>query len=443
MNSRKLPNIFCAGHSRPWHSQSWLCSLQSRQSSSRTHLSFLLLAALLLAPTSRQNAFAAAAPLHQQAAAPAPGQTRAVGTVKAITDTTVTITIDSGDELKIQLQPDTKILRVAPGQQDIKQATPISASDLQPGDRILVRGKPGDAAKTVLAASIIAMAKTDVAAKQAKDREEWQRHGLGGIVTAVDPAAPTITIGVTVMGQKKSIVVQIAKSTVLRRYAPDSVKFDDAKPAPLDQVHVGDQLRARGTKNSDGSELAADEVVSGTFRNISGTIFALDVSAGTMVVHDLATKKSFTVKVTSDSQLRKLTAPVAQRIAARMKGDNSAATPASAPGGANAAASGGGPGQQGARSGAGGPGGGGTGGGQGGDLQQMLTRMPASNLSDLQKGDAVMIVTTEGTEAGTVTAITLLAGVEPILEASPNGGQSSLLSAWSLGSAPGGDSGTP
>jgi hypothetical protein len=69
--------------------------------------------------------------------------------------------------------------------------------------------------------------------------------------------------------------------------------------------------------------------------------------------------------------------------------------------------------------------------------------MPASNLSDLQKGDAVMIVTTEGAEGGAVTAITLLAGVEPILEASPAGGQSSLLSAWSLGGAPGGDAGAP
>ena len=71
----------------------------------------------------------------------------------------------------------------------------------------------------------------------------------------------------------------------------------------------------------------------------------------------------------------------------------------------------------------------------------MLARMPASNLSDLQKGDAVMIVTTEGTEGGSVTAITLLAGVEPILQSSP--GAPSLLSAWSLGSGPGGDSGTP
>src|SRR5271157_5155713 len=250
---------------------------------SRTFGPFLLLAALLLWPASHTGSLAAAQ-VPPQNPAPAANASRAVGTVKSVAGATVTLTTDAGDELKILLQPDSKILRVAPGQQDIKQATPIAADDLQSGDRVLVRGKPGEDTKTLLAVSVIAMAKTDVAAKQAKDREEWQRHGLGGVVSAVDPGANTITIGVTVMGEKKSITIKLAKNTVLRRYAPDSVKFDDAKPAPLDSVQVGDQLRARGTRSPEGTELAADEVVSGTFRNISGTISALDAAAGTIVV---------------------------------------------------------------------------------------------------------------------------------------------------------------
>jgi hypothetical protein len=67
--------------------------------------------------------------------------------------------------------------------------------------------------------------------------------------------------------------------------------------------------------------------------------------------------------------------------------------------------------------------------------------MPPATLADLQKGDAVLLVTTEGTAGGAVTAITLLAGVEPILEASPKS-QASILSPWSLGAAPAGDSGS-
>ena len=197
-----------------------------------------------------------------------------------------------------------------------------------------------------------------------------------------------------------------------------------------------------------GTSLAADEIVSGTFRNISGTISMLDAAAGTLVVQDLTTKKPVTIKISADSQLRKLTPPIAQRIAARMKGESPT------PGGASGAAApqqtsatpnagapyGGGSNGNGSAGGAAGPGGR-AGGGQGGDLQQMISRMPAASLSDLQKGDAVMLVSTEGTAGGAVTAITLLAGVEPILQASP--GNSSLLSAWSLGGAPGGDSGTP
>jgi hypothetical protein len=65
--------------------------------------------------------------------------------------------------------------------------------------------------------------------------------------------------------------------------------------------------------------------------------------------------------------------------------------------------------------------------------------MPAATLADLQKGDAVMIVTTSDAQGGGgATAIILLAGVEPILQASPTGGQS-ILTPWSLNGAPGGD----
>ncbi len=75
------------------------------------------------------------------------------------------------------------------------------------------------------------------------------------------------------------------------------------------------------------------------------------------------------------------------------------------------------------------------------DFQQMLARIPPSPLTDLHKGDAVVMVTTEGS-ANEATAITLLSGVEPILQAAPGASTSSILSPWSL-SAPGGDSGGP
>ena len=72
----------------------------------------------------------------------------------------------------------------------------------------------------------------------------------------------------------------------------------------------------------------------------------------------------------------------------------------------------------------------------------MVSRLPAVTITDLQKEDAVMIVSTLGSGSSEVTAITLLGGVEPILTASPNGmGAAALLSGWNL-SAPG-DAGPP
>jgi hypothetical protein len=71
----------------------------------------------------------------------------------------------------------------------------------------------------------------------------------------------------------------------------------------------------------------------------------------------------------------------------------------------------------------------------------MVDRLPAISLSDLHKGDAVIILSTEGT-AGVGTTITLLAGVEPILQAAPNASGASILTPWSL-SAPSGDPGGP
>jgi hypothetical protein len=238
---------------------------------------------------------------------------------------------------------------------------------------------------------------------------------------------------VTVAGGKKTIAIHTTSATILRRYAPDSISFDEAKPAPLDQIKPGDQLRARGARSADGSEFAAEEVVSGTFRNIAGTISAVDANANTMSVMDLITKKPFVVKITSQSQLRRLPPEIAQRIAFRLKAAATGDQAGSGAGGASAqTASGSGGGSQHPE---GGAGGGRPGGGQA-DFQQIVNRMPAATLADFKKDEAVMIVSTEGTTSGQATAITVLGGVEPILAAAPTASQAMTLSPWSLGGAP-------
>jgi hypothetical protein len=134
------------------------------------------------------------------------------------------------------------------------------------------------------------------------------------------------------------------------------------------------------------------------------------------------------VRITADSQLRKRPPEVAQRIAMRLKGAPPSPSQSGAPAGDRPAApaeSGEPPAVGAARSPrSGGP----------PDLQQILSRVPAETLADLQKGDAVMIVTTQAAASGEVTAITLLSGVEPILTAAPSGSPGMTLPPWNLSS---------
>jgi len=404
-----------------------------------------VLAAIAIAATLGHSiARAEAMPRPQQPAAQSATK-QVVGAIQAISGSTITLKPDAGPDVSVSVQGSVRILRVAPGQTDLKSATAIQLTDLQVGDRILVRGVPSTDGQSLMASTVIAMKRSDVEAKQQQERAEWQR-GVGGLVSAVDPAAGTIGISVAAPGGVRTVAIHTTKDTVLRRYAPDSVQFDDAKPSSLTEIKPGDQLRARGTRGADGSDFAAEEIVSGAFRNISGTISNLDPAANTLTVMDLSTKKPVLVKISAQSQVLKLPPQMAQGIAFQMKGGARSSSPGgTAPGGA--APSGNGAGEKAAPESArqGGQGGQGSdqrGSGEAGtprpargaaDLQQVLGRLPKSSLADLQKGDAVMVVSTEGTASGGVTAITLLGGVEPILQASPSGAMT--LPPWNIGGA--------
>ncbi|HEY1658823.1 MAG TPA: DUF5666 domain-containing protein [Candidatus Sulfotelmatobacter sp.] len=366
---------------------------------------------------------------------PSTASNKAIGTIKSITGTAIALTPDTGPEVTIAVQPATKFLRVAPGEKTLKNATPIQAQDLQVGDRILVAGQPSGDNTSLIASTVVVMTKTDLQAEHQREMDDWQKRGVDGLATAVDPTAGTVTISV----RSKPTVVHTSSSTVVRRYPPDSVKFDEAKPSTLQEIHAGDQVRARGDRSADGAQLTADEVVSGSFRNIAGTVNSVDESSSTISVHDLLSKKNVTVKVTQDSQLRHLPPEMAQRLAMRLKRTGGVATTGAAPGGAGNAPSRPPMGAPGAMEGTEGAAGRRPGGAP--DLQQMLSRMPAVALTDLHKGDAVVALSTEGT-AGEGTAITLLTGVEAILQAAPNASGASILTPWSL-SAPSGDAGGP
>jgi len=227
-----------------------------------------------------------------------------VGTIKTIQADSITLAAESGGEVTAKLTGATKILRVPPGEKDLKNATALQVQDLQSGDRVLIRGQASpdkDGHATVITAlAVIVMKQSDVAAKKQQDLEDWQKRGVDGVVKTIDATTGVITISPGRMGANKNIAIHIAKDTILRRYAPGSAKFDDAKPAPLDQIKVGDQLRARGTRSPDGSEINAEEIVSGSFPYIEGLIKAVDAAANTITVQDVISKTAMAVKVSPD-----------------------------------------------------------------------------------------------------------------------------------------------
>lgn len=406
--------------------------MTSKPMSRKTTTAIAMCALLVLFASGPVRGFALFGQDVQPSAVASKPADKAVGKVKTVAGNVITLTTDAGDELSIQLSDAARLLRAETGQKDLKSAPTAQLQDVQPGDRLLARGSYADDGKSMVASTVLLMKAADVSAKQEHDREEWRLHGVGGLVSAVDLSAQTITISVPGFGGNKTVKVTVAKNTIVRRYAPDSIKFDDAKPAPLTEVKSGDQLRARGERSSDGSELSAQEIVFGTFRNIAGTVISADAAKSTLTVTDLATKKPVVVNISADSQLHKLSPMIAQRIAMRLRG---ASMEGHAPAGA------GNPPPEGmARPDGGPPAGEGANGRNGGppDFQQMLSHMPAVTLADLQKGDAVMIVSTEGTASALPKAVTLLTGVEPILTASPDSSRAAmLLSPWNLGGSGG------
>jgi Domain of unknown function (DUF5666) len=342
---------------------------------------------------------------------------RLVGSVTAISGHALTIQPNTGAAVTVNVNGNARILRTEPGAKTLAGAAAISLTDIAVGDRVLAIVKDGSAT------TVIAMKKADIAQKQNEEAADWQRRGAGGIVKSVDIANGTVAI----TSGARTLTIHTTSQTVVRRYSPDSAQYADSKPSNLQAIRPGDQLRVRGDRSADGAEIKADNIVAGSFRNIAGLVVGVKASDNAMTVRDLATKKPVTIHISPQTQMHKLSAESAQTIAASLKpaggsaGNGQSRSPAqAAKPGAPASAGGGLSGRA---------------------LSQLIDSAAPISLSALRKGDAVMIVATMGTP-DSATAVRVLAGVEPILTASPSSGQNLFAASWSLGSGGSGDGGT-
>jgi hypothetical protein len=349
----------------------------------------------------------------------------AIGEVKVIDATShqMIVKTDAGSLVTVALGEKTVYMRLAPGEKTLTNATKIAFADVGEGDRVWARGKVADDHKSVPAAALIVMNKADIAKKQEAERAEWKRRGLLGIITAVKPETKEITISTRSLAGQQAVTITVSDKVEMRRYAPDSIKFADAKPAEFAELKVGDQLRALGERSTDGLSFTPEKVVTGTFRNVAGTVTAVDVATGEVKINDLQTKQPLTIVIKQDAVLRRFPSAAEMGGMMSMMGrGGQGANGANGTGGQGPAGQGarpnsgqGGPPEAGRPGGApgGGPGMGGRGGGM--NIQDMLERLPTIAIADVKVGDTIIVSSTKGADPTRLTAISVISGADTLL----------------------------
>jgi co-chaperonin GroES (HSP10) len=324
-----------------------------------------------------------------------------VGEVKAIDTGAMQLIVktDGGSVVSVSMNDKTVYMRVAPGEKTLTNATKITMADIGEGDRVLARGKVADDRKSVPATAVIVMTKADIAKKQESERAEWKRRGILGVITVLKPETKEITISHRTMAGTQAVVIPVTDKVEMRRYAPDSIKFSDAKPSTFAELKVGDQLRALGERNAEGTQFTAEKIVTGAFRMAAGAVTAIDPATGEIKINDMQTKHPLTIVVKQDAVLRKFP-PMSEMGGGGMM---------MRPGGA------GGPGGQ-------GPAGQGAGGGQGPrpggggfNINDMLERLPTVTIADVKVGDTIIVSSTQGADPSRLTAIALVTGADTLL----------------------------
>ena len=375
----------------------------------------------------------------------------------------IALKADAGGTVIVILQDSTRYLRVPPGETNLTKAVTIAPADIGVGDRVLARGRLAADKKSIPAVAIIVMTKADLAKRREREAEEWQKRSLAGSISALNAATKEISLSVRSPAGTRTLIVQPSAETIFHRYAPDSVRFVQAKPSVFDELKVGDAIRILGDKNTDGTRIKAEEIVSGSVRNIVGIVNGVDAAGGEIRMTDLQSRRSLSVRVTAETMLRRMppakpAAPANRPQAGGSGGPSSGAKPNEGRGqggatpaapttptqaGGSVPASGAKPSEGRSQGGAApaatttSPQAGGSGtasGGRGASGAGGLTdlqRMPVLSLRELKRDEAILVLSTAGAEPSRVTAIVVVAGVEPLLGAALQD-QTQIAGAWNF-----------
>jgi hypothetical protein len=330
--------------------------------------------------------------------------TLALGDVTSIDTQLRRLTLKTKDgEIVASLDDTTVYKKVKPGETSLKDAELATLAEIGVGDRVIAMGRVAADRKTVPARQVILMTKAAIEQKHEADRADWQRRGIVGRITALNAETKQVSLSMRAPAGERPISLLTSDKVVFRRYAPDSVKFSDAKTSSFAELRVGDQIRARGERSADGAQFTPDEIVSGSFRMVGGAITTINPASSEIVIANLQTGQPVTIVVNKDSVMRRIppemAAMIAQRRAQQAGGTPGAAAPTTNAQGAPTTA----------------PPNGGPRGGRGGDFDEIIERLPPLTLAELKKGDVIAVSSTTGVDPGRVTAIKLVAGIEALM----------------------------
>ena len=277
---------------------------------------------------------------------------------------------DTGPVVWVRFSAETQVVMVAPGENDLGKAQPAKLTDIAREDRVMVSYVAGmKEARRIVLISANAIARRDAA-----ERLDWETRGISGVVAAKNGGEITLE-NRSPQGVQRT-VVGVGPSTVVRRYAPDSVKFNEAAISSVNEIAIGDQVRTRGDKGEDGARLTATDLVFGTFLTTLGSITEVNRAEGQMRIIDTTSKKQLTIRLTADTRVKKM--PDMREMMFGRAGAEAAPQPT--------------------------------------NMAQMLQQLPNGSVDDLKVGTSVVVTSTRGQRSDRVTGIMVIANVDALIQ---------------------------
>ena len=285
-----------------------------------------------------------------------------------------------GEKINAIVDDSTVFKQVPAGETSLRNAVSISFDQVGVNDNAFVRGRTLDAS-TVLARQIIVVRRADIIEMQDQNREQWATRGISGIVSQVDSQAKKIAV--QIKASNRTITVLPTTLTVFHRYKINAVNLNDFESSNLESIKTGDQIRALGNLNSDGSEFVPEEIFTGSFKTTVGKVVSINSPANELVIKELSGPRTITVKISSDSNIRRLNSDSIKNLTVA---PSNGANNSSAPKATSAVPS--------------------------YNLTALLKNSPKILIADIKAGETIAVASASETESTSIFGITVVCGIE-------------------------------